>query len=89
MACDDLLIDAVAPAAVGGLLKALDADGGHKVLHPQHLIGKGLVDQGAVGEGQEHAVVVLLAQLDEVVLAHQRLAAGVDVDVDAQFLALA
>ncbi len=85
---DDLLIGAVAPAAVGGLLKALDADGGHEVAHFQHLVGKGLVDQGAVGEGQEHAVVVLAADLDEVFLAYQRFAAGVDVEVYAHFLAL-
>ena len=85
---DDLLIGAVAPAAVGGLLKALDADGGHEVAHFQHLVGKGLVDQGAVGEGQEHAVVVLAADLDEVFFAHQRFAARVDVEVHAHFLAL-
>ena len=75
----DGLVGAGAPAAVGGLLKALHADGGDKVLHPQHLLGELAVDEGAVGKGQEHAVRVGLAQADDVVLAHHGLAAGEDV----------
>ena len=85
----DGLVGAGAPAAVGGLLKALHADGGDKVLHPQHLLGELAVDEGAVGKGQEHAVRVGLAQADDVVLAHHGLAAGEDVHIGAQLLALA
>ena len=85
----DLLIDALAPAAVGGLLKApLQRDGGDEVFHPQHVVGKFLVDQGGVGEAQEDAVIVLVAQGNQVILAHHGLAAGVDIDVNAQILAL-
>ena len=79
---------AVSAAVVRCILEALDADGGGEVLHAQHLVGEGLVDQGAVREGQEGAVRMRLAQADEVVFAHQRLAAGIDVDVDAQLAAL-
>ncbi len=85
---NDLLVHAVAPAAIGGLLEALQGDGRHKVLDPQHIIGKLLVDQGAVGEAQECAVVVLLAQANEILLPHHRLAAGVNVQIYAQLLAL-
>ena len=83
-----LLIDAVAAPPVGDLLKALQTDGGDEVLHAQHLVGERLVDQRAVGEGEELAVAVLFAQGDQVLFAHERLAAGVDVHVDAHLLAL-
>ena len=73
------LIGALAPAEVGFLLEALHADGRDKVLYPQHVVGKGLVDERGVGEGQEHAVRVGLAEADDVILADQRLTAGIDV----------
>ena len=84
----DLLIHALATAGVVGLLEALQADGGDEVLHPQQILAELLVNEGGVGEGQEGHVVVLLAQGDDVLLPHQRLAAGVDVHIDAQFLTL-
>ena len=78
-----------APAAtVGGLLKALDAYGGDEVLHAQHLAGEGLVYQRAVGKAGEHAVGVSLAEPDDVLFAHERLAAGEEVDVGAHALGL-
>ena len=83
-----LLIDPLATPAVVGLLEALQADGGHEVLHPQHLPAEVLVDEGAVGEGEELAVAVLFAQGDHVLLPHQGLAAGEDVHIGAQLLAL-
>ena len=83
-----LLEHAGSPAAVGGLLKALHADGGDEVFHPQHLLGKGLVDECGVGEAQKFAVAVLVAKGNEVVPAHHGLAAGVDVDIHPQLLAL-
>ena len=84
----DLGIRARATAAVGCLLEALGADGGNEVLHADHFLAERLVDQRAVGEGEEHAVGVHLAKLDEVLLADQRLAARVDVHVGAQLFAL-
>ena len=85
---DDLLIGAVAAAGVSGLLEALDADDGHEVLHAQHVLAELLVDEGGVGEAHEDGVVMLLAELNEVVLANQGLAAGVDIEIGAHFLAL-
>ena len=83
------LVDALAAAAVGRLLEAFEGDRGHEVLHAQHLVRELLVDQSAVREGEEHAVVMLLAETDDVLLPHQRLAAGVDVQVHAHLLTLA
>lgn len=70
-----------APAAVGGLPKALQGDSGHEIPDPQHIIGKGLVDQGAIGKAEEDAVIMLFAEADQIRLAHQRPAAGIDIHV--------
>ena len=78
----------LAAAEVGARLKALNGDGGDEVAYAQHLVGKGLVDERAVGEGEEHTVVVALAERDDVLFAHQRLAAGVDEHADAELLGL-
>ena len=85
----DLAVGAFASAEVGAFLKTFHGNGGNKVLDPQHLVGEFVVDKRGVGEGQEHGIVVLLAQLDDVVLAHERFAAGIDVHHDAQLFALA
>ena len=85
---DDLLISTTAAAEVGCLLKTFNADGRDKILDPQHLVGKGIVDQRTVGEREERAVAVLLAKADQIGLAHQRFAAGIDVNIGPQFLAL-
>ena len=79
---------AVAAAAVGRGLEALEADGRNEVLHAEHFVGKFLVDERAVGEGEELAVGVLVADGDQILLANERLAAGVDVHVYAELLAL-
>ena len=79
---------ALAAAEIGARLKAFNGDGGDEVAHAQHLVGKGLVDERAVGEGEEHTVVVALAERDDVLFAHQRLTAGVDEHADAEFLGL-
>ncbi len=84
-----LLIDALAPAGVVGLLEALQRDGGDEVFDPEHFLTEGFINQGAIGEGQEGAVGMHLAELEEVSLAHRGLAAGVDVHIGAQLLALA
>ncbi len=82
------LVGALAAAGIGLLFVALDADGRHEVLDPQHVVGEFFVDQRAVRKGEEHAVVVLLAQADDVVLADHRLPAREDIHKGAQFLAL-
>ena len=83
------IIHALSAPGVRGLSEALQRDGRSKVLYAQHLVGKGLVDQRTVGEGGEHAVVVLLAQTDDILFPHQRLAACEQIEVDAHLLALA
>ena len=70
------------------VLGALQADGGDELLCPEHFIGEGVVAQRSVGEGRELAAAVLLAQGHQVSLAHKGLAAGVDVPMHPQLLAL-
>ena len=70
------------------LAVAFYADCGHKVLDPEHIVCEFLVDQRRVGEGEEYTVAVLFTQPDQVFLADERFAAGVDVEVYAHFLAL-
>ena len=84
----DGLVGALAAAGVGGFLEALDGDGRDQVADTEHLVGEGVVDQGAVGEEQEAALRMLVGQRDQVVLADGRLAAGIDVEIGAQGLAL-
>ena len=84
----DLGVRALATAGVGGVLVALGADGGNEVCHANHIVAERLVDERGIGKTEERAVLVLFTNFDQVVLAHQGLAAGVDVDVGAQCLAL-
>ena len=83
-----LAVNAVTAAGIGRFLKALERDGRDKVLHAQHIVGELFVDERAVRKGEEDAVVVLFAELDEIGLADERFAAGVDVHVNAHVLAL-
>ncbi len=83
------LVGAFAAAEIGVLFIAFNADGRDEVFHAQHVVRKFFVDQGAVREGEEGAVVVLLAQADDVVLANERLPARKDVHVAAQLFPLA
>ena len=78
----------VAAAGIIGVLKAFDADGHHEVAHAQQVLAELIVDQGAVGEGVEGHILVLLAQAQDVLLAHQRLASGKQAGVQAQLLPL-
>ena len=85
----DLGVGALAAAGVGGVLVALGAEmAGTKL--PTRIMSsqKASSISVAVGEAEERAVRVLLANPDEVLLAHERLAARVDVDVGAELLAL-
>ena len=84
----DLDVGALPAAGVGGVLVALGRDGRHEVAHADHVLAEVLVDERGVREAEKRAVRVPLADLDEVMLAHERLAARVDVHVGAELLAL-
>ena len=84
----DLVIGAVAAARVVGVLVALERDGEHDVAQTLDLVAERLVDEGRVGEDVEEAVVVLLGKAQDVLLAHQGLAAGHHVEVAAKLGAL-
>ena len=84
----DLLIDPGSPAGVIGCLKTFQRNGGNKVFDPQHILTKGFVNEGAVGEGEEHAVGMHLADAEHILFSHQRFAAGIDVHVSTQLFAL-
>lgn len=82
-------VGTLASTSVGGGLIALGRDCRDEVLDADHLLAELLVDERGVGEAQERAIRMGLAEPDEVVLSHQRLTARVDVDVNTEFLALA
>ena len=77
-----------AAAAVVGFFKALEAQGERQIAHPDAFLAELLVDQGGVGERVELHVVVLFAQAQDILFAHQRLAAGEHIEVNAQLFAL-
>ena len=79
---------ALAPAAVVGLFKALDAHRDEEVPHPEHLLAEIIVDEGPVGEGVEGHIPVLFAQADDVLFPHEGLAAGEETGVGTQLLGL-
>ena len=79
----DLLVGALAAPGIGSGFVALQRDGRNKVFHPQHIICKFFVDQGAVGEAEENTVGVLFADPDQILFSDKRLAAGIDVHVHA------
>ena len=74
-----MLIRAAAAAAIGGFFKAFDADGRDEVTDAQHFVCEVFVDERGVREREKLAIAVLFAQGNEVLFAHERLAAGVDV----------
>ena len=84
----DGLVRAAPAPRVGGLFETFHRDGRHEVLHAQQVLGERVVDERGVRERGERAVVVLLAETDEVALAHERLSAAEQVEEHAQFLAL-
>ena len=83
------VVDAFAAAEIGGLLVAFHRKRRHEVLHALQVVAEFLIDKRAVGEAEEGAFGMRLAELDQVVFAHQGLAARVDVHVGAQLFALA
>ena len=84
----DLVIGAFASALIGGFTCSLRADRRNEVLHFQQILAELLVDEGGIGEAQETAVRVVLAQSDEIAFAYERFSSRVDVDVHTQIDAL-
>ena len=81
-------IVALAAAGIVCLRGALDGQHKGNVAQAHHFFAEGLVDQGGVGVDGKLHIIVLFGQLQDVLLAHQRLAAGQHVQVHAQLLAL-
>ena len=75
-------------AGIVGLRGALDGQHEGNVAQTHHLFAEGLINEGGVGVDGKFNIVVLLRQLQDIGLAHQRLAAGQHVQVYAQLLAL-
>ena len=81
---DDLLIGSISPAGIGGLFKSLYADSRHEILHPEHFFRERFINQRAVCERGKHAVRMLLAQTDDIVLSHQRFSADEQINIGSQ-----
>lgn len=77
----NLLEGAFAAAGIRRSLCALNADSRNEVADAQHIFCKLVVNQSRVCEAEEHTVVVLLAQFNDVIFTNQRFTAGVDVHV--------
>ena len=75
-------------AGIVGLRGALDGQHEGNVAQTHHLFAEGLIDEGGVGVDGKLHIVVLLGQLEDISLAHQRLTAGEHVQINAQLLAL-
>ena len=79
---------ALTTAGIVGLRGALNGQHEGDVAQADDLFAERLIDQGGVGiDGKLH-IVVLLGQLEDISLAHQRLTAGEHVQINAQLLAL-
>ena len=81
-------IVALTTAGIVGLRGTLDGQHKGDVAQTDDFLAERFIDQGGVGiDGKLH-IVVLLGQLEDISLAHQRLTAGQHVQINAQFLAL-
>ena len=81
-------IVALAAAGIVGLRGALNGQHKRNIAQADDFFAERLIDQGGVGiDGKLH-IVVLLGQLEDIGLAHQRLTTGEHVQINAQFLAL-
>ena len=81
-------IVALAAAGIVGLRGALNGQHKRNIAQTNHFLAERFIDQGGVGiDGKLH-IVVLLGQLEDISLAHQRLTAGEHVQINAQLLAL-
>ena len=81
-------IVALTTAGIVGLRGALNGQHKGNIAQTNHFLAERFIDQGGVGiDGKLH-IVVLLGQLEDISLAHQRLTAGEHVQINAQLLAL-
>ena len=79
---------AFAAAAVGGIIQALNGQEESHVADFLDFLAESIVDQSTIGEQVEHGALVLGSQLEQIVLAAHRLAAGAHIPVDAQLFTL-
>ena len=87
-ALDPRVAPAVAAAVIGGIADALDGDEEGHVADFLDAVTESLVDQRTVGKAQECAVRVLSANTHQILAAHGRLTAGVQIHICTQLLAL-
>ena len=83
----DPVEDAWAAAAVIDFAETFDAEGEAQIADFDDFLAEIVVDEGAVRKGVEFAVIVLLAEADDIPFAHQRFAAREQVEMAAQFFA--
>lgn len=84
----DLLVGASTSTRIGSLFAALGRDNRDEVLHAGDFLDEVLVDERGIGEAEEGGVRMGVTELDEVCLAHERLATRVDKDVRTKLVAL-
>ena len=83
-----LLEHAFTAARIGGFLEAFSRNRRYEVRYANHVLAERLVDKRGVRKAEERTIGMCLAQLDEVVLAHQGLAARINEYVRSQGFAL-
>ncbi len=83
-----LLIGSLPASGIRCFLKSLNADGRHKIFDAQHLVGKVLIYQGTVGKRKEFTITVFLTKTDNILFPHQRLPAGIDIEINAKLFPL-
>ena len=81
-------IVALTTAGIVGLRGTLDGQHEGDVAQTDHFLAERFIDQGGIGVDGKLHIVVLLGQLEDISLAHQRLTAGEHVQINAQLLAL-
>ena len=81
-------IVALPTAGIVGLRGALNGQHEGDVAQTDDFLAERLIDQGGVGVDGKLHIVVLLGQLEDISLAHQRLTAGEHVQINAQLLTL-
>ena len=79
---------ACAAAGIVDLFIALKADRYRQITDTNHLFAHFLVNQRAVCERMECAVVVLLTQTDQIFFAHERFSACIHIKVNTKLLSL-
>ena len=84
----DLFKASGATAGIIDFLISLQTDRYREIADPHHLFTKCFIDQRTVCKCMECAVIMLLAQTDQICLAHKRLASGIHIEVNAKLLAL-